>query len=77
MKTRQIFYIIFWNLLKSTVVLWWNNSSVFNVWIFNGKYKKQGNDGIEPSTFWLTANCSTTELITLFYNQTIKQKCSV
>jgi hypothetical protein len=26
--------------------------------------EKEGNDGIEPSTFWLTANCSTAELIT-------------
>ena len=25
---------------------------------------EKGNDGIEPSTFWLTANCSTPELIT-------------
>ena len=31
----------------------------------NKKLKKKGNDGIEPSTFWLTANCSTPELITL------------
>lgn len=36
--------------------------------------KFKGNDGIEPSTFWLTANCSTTELITLIiFNYNIKK----
>ena len=34
---------------------------LFKLRIFN---QKKGNDGIEPSTFWLTANCSTSELIT-------------
>jgi hypothetical protein len=40
--------------------------------------ENKGNDGFEPSTFWLTANCSTPELITpIFVSEYYKKYVSI
>lgn len=41
-------------------------------------WEDKGNDGFEPSTFWLTANCSTPELITpIFVSEYYKPYVSI